>query len=257
VNLKKTTYLDNNIFVDIEQNSLSTNALLQNIDQNISDFFYSASHLQEANEITAETNSKLKNRLEKRFKTISNVTSNNYLFQELKTNKVLKLKEVPSVVFNTINDVPFAQNMMKGMINTVSETQKAEFRKQLNIDPIQINNYSPKEVIEQINSKSDLMGGFSLIGIIEKAIELHPQGKEMGLHNRFAGIFEMLDMVGYWKDKYNEKSNYARLWDASHSHFSSYCDYFISNDKRTRNKAKVVFEIYGIETIVLDSKGNE
>ena len=252
-----TAYLDNNIFVDIEQNSLSTIDLLKNIDQNITDFFYSASHLQEANEITAETNSELKKRLEKRFRTISSVTNDNYLFQELKTNKVHKLKEIPSVVFNTINDVSFAKNMMKGMINTVSEAQKAEFRKQLNIDPIQINNYSPKEVIEQINSKSDLMGGFSLVGIIEKAIEFHPQGKEMGLHNRFAGIFEMLDIVGYWKDKYNDKSNYARLWDSSHSHFSSYCDYFISNDKRTRNKAKVVFEIYGIKTRVLDSKGKE
>ncbi|NCP61457.1 MAG: hypothetical protein GW839_14315 [Flavobacteriales bacterium] len=101
------------------------------------------------------------------------------------------------------------------------------------------------------------MGGFSLVGMIEKAVELHPQGKEMGLHNRFAGIFEMLDMVGYWKDRFNEKSNYARLWDSSHSHFSSYCDYFICNDKRTRNKAKVVFEIYGIETKVLDSNGKE
>lgn len=255
--MRKTAYLDNNIFVDIEQNSLSIADLLENIDKNIAQFFYSASHLQEANEITAQTKFELNSRLEKRFKTISSVTNNNYLFQELPSNKVHKLKEKPSVVFDTINDVPFAQNMMKGMMNTVSETQKAEFRKHLNIDPIRINNYSPKEVIEQINLKSDLMGGFSLVGMIEKAIEFHPQGKEMGLHNRFAGIFEMLDMVGYWKDKYNEKSNYARLWDASYSHFSTYCDYFISNDKRTRNKAKVVFEIYNIETKVIDSKGNE
>ena len=255
--MKKTAYLDNNIFVDIEQNSLSINNLLQNIDQNITDFFYSSAHLHEANEITAETNSALKNRLENRFKTISIVTKNNYLFQELKTNKVHKLKEIPQVVFNTINDIPFAKNMMKGFMNIVSETQKTEFRKQLNIDPIRINNYSPEEVIEQINSKSDLMGGFSLLGMIEKAIELHPQGKEMGLHNRFAGIFEMLDMLGYWKDKYNEKSNYARLWDSSHGYFSSYCDYFICNDKRTRNKVKVVFKIYGIKTKVLDSKGIE
>ena len=256
-NLRKTAYLDNNILVDIEQNSLSIKNLLENVNQNLSDFFYSASHLQEANEMTAETKDELNNRLIKRFQTISSVTNNNYLFQELPSNKVHKLKEEPSVVYNTINDVPFARNMIKGMMSTVSEEQKAEFRKQLNIDPIRINNYSPKEVIEQINSKSDSMGGFSLVGMIEKAIEFHPQGKEMGLHNRFAGIFEMLDMIGYWEDKFNEKSNYARLWDSSHSHFSSYCDYFICNDKRTRNKAKVVFEIYGIKTVILDSNGKE
>ncbi len=255
--MRKTAYLDNNIFIDIEQMSLSTIDLLNNIDKNITDYFYSASHLQELNEMTASTDNELKKQLKRRFNTISAVTNNNYLFHELPSNNILKLKEYPSVVYNTINDVPFAQNAMKGMMSTVSEKQKEQFRKQLNIDPIRINNYKPNEVIEQINSKSDLMGGYSLVGMIEKAIELHPQGNEMGLHNRFAGIFEMLDMIGYWKDKYNQKSNYARLWDASHSYFSSHCDYFISNDKRTRYKTRVVFEIYGIKTKVVTSKGTE
>lgn len=255
--MKKSAYLDNNIFIDIEQNFLSVNNLLENIDNNLTDFFYSASHLQEAKEMTAETNEELNNRLLKRFQTITSVTNNNYIFQELPSNYIYKFKEKPYVVFNTINEVPWVSNMMKGMMSLVSEKQKMEFRKQLNINPIRINNYTPKEVIKQINSKIDLMGGFSLIEMIEKAIEIHPQGKEMSLANRFAGVFEMLDIVGYWKDKYNNKSNYARLWDSSHCHFSSYCDYFISNDKRTRNKAKVVFEIYGIKTKVLDSEGKE
>jgi plasmid maintenance system killer protein len=139
--LGKTAYLDNNLFVDIEQNSLSVKNLLENIDQNLTDFFYSASHLQEANEMTAETNDELNKRLINRFQTITSVTNNNYLFQELPSNKVHKLKEKPNVVYNTINDVPFAKNMMKGMISTVSEEQKAEFRKQLKIDPKRMNNY--------------------------------------------------------------------------------------------------------------------
>jgi hypothetical protein len=108
-----------------------------------------------------------------------------------------------------------------------------------------------------INSKSNLFGGNSLIDIIENAVKLHPQGNKFGLHNRIAGIFELLDMIGYWKDKYNEKSNYARLWDADHTYFSTFCNYFISDDKRTRNKAKVVFEIYGITTKIVSSKGIE
>lgn len=62
-------------------------------------------------------------------------------------------------------------------------------------------------------------------------------------------------MIGYGKEKFNEKSNYSRLWDSSHTHFSSSCDCFISNDKRTRNKAKVVFETYGIKRMIVSSKG--
>lgn len=248
-------YLDNNIFIDLENSDISISDILRNVDNNITEFFYSASHLQEANEMTAETINKRKERLNKRFRTISEITNNNYLFHELPSNKVYKLIEKPSIVFDTINDVPFAQNIMKGMMNIVNEEQKEIFRKQLNIDSKRINNYNPSEVIEHINTKSELLGGLSLIGLIEKAVELHPQGKEFGLHNRIAGIFELLDMIGYWKDKYNEKSNYARLWDSSHTYFSSFCDYFISNDKRTRNKAKVVFEIYRIDTKIASSNG--
>ena len=250
-----TAYLDNNIFIDIESGYYLLSDIMRQIDNNSPKIFYSASHLQEANEITGSNSIERTNRLYKRFKTITEITNNNYLYHELPSNNVYELIEEPSVVFETINDVPFAQNAMKGMINLISEEQKVYFRDQLNIDLKKINNYSPKEVIQQINMKSDLLGGYSFLGLIEKAIELHPQGKEFGLHNRIAGIFELLDMFGYWKDKYNEKSNYARLWDSSHTYFSTFCDYFISNDKRTRNKAKVVFEIYEIDTKIISSKG--
>lgn len=252
-----TAYLDNNIFVDIEQYLISTDNLIKNIDTKLDKFYFSASHIQEANEITGETNEIIVKRLSKRFETISKVTDDNYLYIELGSNNLHKLKEKPWTVYETINQFSIGKQAMKSMVNTVDEEQKDSFRKELNIDLMRINNYSPSEVIEQINSKSDLMGGFTLVGLIEKAIELHPQGKEFGLHNRIGGIFELLDMIGYWKDKFNEKSNYARLWDSSHTYFASHCDYFISNDKRTRNKARVVFEIYGIKTKVVSSKGIE
>jgi hypothetical protein len=93
--------------------------------------------------------------------------------------------------------------------------------------------------------------------MIEKGVELHPDGKSFGANNRFAAVFEILDMIGYWKDKYNAKSNYARLWDSNHAYFSSFCNYFISDDKRTRNKAKVAFHIYNIKTNVISSTGRE
>lgn len=251
----KSAYLDNNIIVDIENNLSSIEDLLENIDEEINVFFYSVAHIQEANEIIAETNEILKDRLKKRFETISLITNNNYLYHDLTAKNVFKLIENPDIVYETINKNNLAKYAMKSLTNLVSEEQKDLFRTELGIHSSRINNYSPEEVITQINAKSELFGGYTLINLIEKAIELNPQGKEMGLNNRFAGIFEILDLVGYWKDKYNEKSNYARLWDSNHCYYSAYCDYFISNDKRTRNKAKVVFHIYGIKTKILSSLG--
>lgn len=251
-----TAYLDNNIIVDLEQEKISKDLLIQSTDDRIKKFYYSAAHLQEAHEFSGSISERA-DKLKIRFETISEVTKDNYLFLELPSNTIRRLIESPKVVYDTITDVEFGQQAMKDMVNNVSEEQRELFRNQLGINPKEINNYSPERVIEQINEKKSSFGGYSLVEVIEESVKLHPQGKDFGIHNRIAGIFELLDLVGYWKDKFNEKSNYARLWDSNHAYFSSACDFFISNDKRTRNKAKVAFHLYGINTKVLSSKGEK
>jgi hypothetical protein len=194
-------------------------------------------------------------RINKRLETIESIAESKYLYHELNDGKVYLLNEKPATVLDTIRDVPFANAMMKGLINMIGESEREKFRLQLGLDPQRLNNYDTNEIVEHLNTKLLAWGDLSLIDIVEKGIELHPQGKEFGLNNRFGGVFELLDMLGYWTDKYNDKSNYARLWDSNHAYFASCCDYFISDDKRTRNKAKVVYRIYGIDTVVVSSKG--
>jgi hypothetical protein len=97
----------------------------------------------------------------------------------------------------------------------------------------------------------------NLIELIEKSISFNPDGMNFGLHNRIAGVMELLDMLGYWKDRETETSNYARLWDSNHTFFASHCDFFVSDDKRTRYKARVVYDIYNITTKVVSSNGTE
>lgn len=243
-------YLDNNIIIDIEQKKLSLEQLYKFT--GTSSYYYSAAHLQEANEIDGSNRNTL---LNNRFETISLITGNNYLQHELLTNQVKKTIVLPKNVFQTITEVQFAQNAMKVLMNTITEEQKESVRQQLGITAIQLNNYTPQQVIEHVNKESAVFQGFSIVSLIDKAIDLHPDGKSFGLHNKIAGVFEFLDMIGYWKDKYNDKSNYARLWDSNHAYFSSHCDYFISDDKKTRNKARVAFHLYGIKTKVISSNG--
>tara|TARA_B100001146_G_C16118794_1_gene407030 strand:+ start:899 stop:1093 length:195 start_codon:yes stop_codon:yes gene_type:complete len=54
-----TAYLDNNIIVDIEKNVLLISDLNKLTERDISKFYYSMSHIFEANEITASTKSEL------------------------------------------------------------------------------------------------------------------------------------------------------------------------------------------------------
>ncbi len=240
--------------MDLEDGVINKQNLLNTVDQNISEFFYSAAHLEEAYEIKSNSSEEKKRSLLRRFKTITDLTDNNYVLHELPSNRIIRYKETPSEVYRTITFVGFAQTMMKAMTNFVSETQKEEFRKSIRFDPIRINNYNSKEIVSHINQKMDVWGGMSLLGMLDYCISLFPEGYG-GLHNRIAALFEFLDSVGYWKDKATEKSNYARLWDSNHAYYATFFDYFISDDKRTRNKAKVVYDIYEIKTIPISSIG--
>lgn len=243
-------YLDNNVIVDIEQGNLNFEELCNKYKGGVLKYFYSPAHIHESNEITADTTKLKEARLKKRFDTISLITKNNYLYQELPSNEVYEMKQLPSKVYDTINQVSFAKDTMKSMVNIVGESQKQMVRDSIGLNPTEINNYKTSDVISHINKKLDIFQGYSFLGLIEKGFELHPDGKSFGLHNKFAGVFELLDLLGYWKDKYNDKSNYARLWDSNHAFFASYCDVFISRDKRTRNKAEVAYHIFNIETKV-------
>lgn len=241
-------YPDTNIFVYLEDKTLNISDLENLIGSKIDSIFYSASHIEETLEIKGETEQHRLDRINKRLETIQEITNGNYIHENL-TNKVFEYIESPYEVMRTITEVSFAQNAMKSLLNFINEKQRKEVRELLNIDPARMNNYKPEEVVEHLNKKLfDTGQTYKLLDMIEIGISSHPDGETFGVSNRIAGIFEVLDMLGYWKDKYDDKSNYARLWDSSHTFYGSHFDYFITNDKRTLNKAKVVYNIYNVVT---------
>jgi hypothetical protein len=245
-------YLDNNIFIYIENGTLQLTDIENLIEEPIERIFFSSAHIQETLEIKGKDEKERLERINTRLKTIEKITHNNYIFENLK-NEVYELIESPYQVIKTITEVP-AQSIMKSFINIISEEQKREIRRQLNIEPAKINLYNYNEVVEQLSEKLRQFGDYSFLEMIELGISYHKDGKTFGLSNRTAAIFELLDMLGYWKDKSTEKSNYARLWDSTHVFYSIYCDYFISSDKRTANKAKVVFDLYNVKTKIISPK---
>lgn len=250
-------YLDFNIFASTINQDFSIEQLLSNvgIDSDVS-LPYSSAHIFEIENITANTPTLRADRISEYLTTFELITKGAYLYRELPSNNILLLQENPFQVYETITKVGNIKPIFNGMMSVISEEQKNQLRYELGIDKKEINNYKTEDVIKHLDNKSSVFMGMSCIEMIEYAVKLHPNGKEFSLHNRFAGIFELLDMFGYWTDKPTPKSNVARLWDSSHCYFASFCDYFISDDKRTRNKAKVVFDLYDIKTKILSSKGD-
>lgn len=245
-----TLYLDNNIFIYLENGTLSISDLENIVGGNIETIYFSSAHIEEAIEIKGSPEQLRQERIQKRLNTIDRFTRSNYLYQDLQNNIFRKI-EHPTVVFSTITEVSFAQSAMKGLANLISEEQKQQNRDLLGLETSRLNNYKPEEVVEHLNKKiANSEEDYTFLGMIELGISYHKDGNTFGLSNRIAGVFELLDMFGYWKDRHNEKSNYARLWDSNHTFYASFCDYFISDDKRTRNKAKVVYDIYNLKTEV-------
>jgi hypothetical protein len=247
-------YLDFNIIVAIRKGEFTIDKILQ-IDQGITDFPFSASHIQEIDNISHPDTSKRNAYIDLHLETISSITKNLYLYQKL-NNDVVLINESPAEVLKTIREVPFAKPAMQSFVNMVTAEQKSEIRRMLGINSQELNNYSPKEVVDQLNTV--LTGtGSSFLGLIETAIKMNSQGHTFGLSERFAAIYETLDLFGYWKDKKTNTSNYARAWDSNHAFFATSCKYFISDDFRNRNKARVAYHLNNIETKVIDSNGQE
>ena len=251
-------YLDSNVIIYIENEKLSKNELTNIVKSTENKFFFSAAHIQEANEITSDDNLKRENWVSQRMRTIEEITENNYLYHQLSDNNVYELIEKPENVLKTITDIPGTDNIIKLIVNSFGNDMKKQIRESMGLDSGKMNIYSPKEVIDHLNKKLESIGnGQSFIELINQSFSYFPQNGQYGIHNKIAGMFELLDMLGYWTDKHTTKSNYARLWDSNHTFFASFCDFFISDDKRTRNKAKVVYDLYGIETKVISTKVNE
>jgi hypothetical protein len=247
-----TAYLDNNIIVSIENGDYNLNEVRALLSDNKTKFFYSSAHIFEVESVQGNSKISKADLLNKRFDTIRSIFKNNYLYLDLKENRLTHIMEDPQEVYDTIALVLFGTDAMKGFINLFSKEQKEEVRQHLGIEMQKINNYSATEVIEYLNTKLTIWGtSESFLEMIEYGIQQQLDGKNFGLHSRIAGVFKLLEMFGYWKDKETYTSNYARLWDADHSFFASYCDYFDSDDKRTRNKAKVVYSIYNKDTKII------
>ena len=245
-------YLDNNIFVYLEQKKIEISDLEDLVVGKFSKIFFSPAHVQETLEIKGQTDNQRNDWINQRLNLISQITRNYYLHEGL-DNIISEYVESPFEVYKTITEVSFAQDSMKDLANLVDEESREESRKALGIESRKISNFGPEDLINELDKVFAALGMNSFQNFLETSIKFHPDYKKFGLSNRIAALFETLDILGYCKDKFNEKSNYARQWDSNHCSFASACDVFISNDKKMINKAKVAFQVYKVETKIIYS----
>jgi hypothetical protein len=225
-------YLDNNIFVSIEDTPIELNILTKLSEQKV-DFVYSYAHISEL----LEANDNTEELIKKRINTIEKVTDNFYAYPV--GDSIEFKKENPKNVIEIFNRYP---NFFASIRNSIKSYNPDRERliQLLGIDKKQINNYSTKEVVRHLNTILTKEIPFDFIQMVNRA--------GTALHGQIYAVFNFLDYLGYWTDKRSNKSNIARANDASHVFFATACDYFVSDDRRARNKAKVAYELFEINT---------
>ena len=184
-----TAYLDNNIIVSIENGDYSFDQIKALLPETKTRFFYSSAHIFEVESFQGNSIISKEDLLSKRFDTVRTIFKNNYLYLDLKGNKLTHIIEDPQEVYDTITLVPFGIDAMKGFMNLFSKEQKEDVRQNLGIEMQKINNYSATEVIEHLNTKLTNWGtNQSFLEMIEHGIQLHPDGKKIEKRKRQGDI---------------------------------------------------------------------
>jgi hypothetical protein len=261
-------YLDNKIVVAIENGEYTPDKIRSLVPDKTMTFFYSLAHIREAH-ITAESyeHEEKKNFLAKRFNTIREVFDNNYLYVTPGDKIIRNRKDDPLNLYHTIELMPSLYNPENMILNVHSATHIREIRQQLGIDTKMLNKYSPKEVLRHFTTKVELNFGlkkwapdiheYALIERIELCNKQMGGGRTSPWHYRVAATYNLLDKMRYWRIEQpgRSSSEYADVWDIDHIFYASVCDYFICDDKKTRYKAMLTYDLYSIETKVISPKG--
>ena len=230
-----TYYLDNNVFVEIEQGNIDISSFLSNHN---SKYYFSPSHIDEL--IEGERIGKLS--VENRLKLIEDLASNNCIMSgfsnpELCVRSPLQVYQDAKTPIVTI----IRQLTNHSISNLILD--RDEFLNIIRMRKIEVNNIPSQDILIKLN---DILLKYMNISISGLLLRSEAIGRTV-----FGTLFNLLDLACYYKDKQTEHSNIARFHDASHAYYAQLCDFFVSEDKRMRYKTKAVYSYLGIATSVL------
>ena len=227
-------YLDNNILIDIENGLYSAEDFL-NIEG--AEYYFSNAHLNELLNVEQP----IEGLKEKRLTTIEKLCGNKYLFQNDSTNVVFA-SCTPRLAYERASSVDSMRVIINNSIRGFNPNRTG-LQKELGINAREIGNYKPEDIFDAIEKiiMSSMKKGIKDYLILTEAFTLSTV---------YITLFNLLDIVGYRKDK----NNVARLYDSVHAYYAQKCDILVSNDARMCAKAKAVYHYMHVATQVMSAK---
>lgn len=219
-------YIDNNILIDYEEGKVVLPQTTESMN-----YYYSYVHLQELLE-----SPRFNELIGDRIKAIIDLTDCKCCENDDNWSVVFGNMD-PRRYLIVLQQNPFSkylqQRIREAYMHWFDGKDPDTIMKYYGIEKSRINNYTPEELINEYR------------GFIEYYVANTDDGMVM---SAFQSFFNAMDMLGFWQDKRTARSNLARSYDANHAYFASACDYFVTNDQRTRNKANVLYYYFGMKT---------
>jgi hypothetical protein len=131
-----------------------------------------------------------------------------------------------------------------------------DFRSQSGIGPKQLNNIEPPNVLVKIWDKLRTLQTYNKVNMdIDDLFQLKKNpiypDQPYFKHQKVAGIYNMLNTLGYYPDSkvHKERRFIAALSDNSHASIASFCNFLLSNDEHFIKKVNAAYQYLQIPTL--------
>ncbi|ENW81324.1 hypothetical protein F909_02615 [Acinetobacter sp. ANC 3929] len=245
-------YLDHNVICDYISNKDEDKDLVEKIDSLLNiltlNLPYSPAHMEEVANINKSkklsSDDKL-NFIVEKLEAISKIT-HNYTYHP-GNDEIKKTSETPFECFTrVIKDYDLTTGIAE-------KNQENLFCKRFEVaEEYRIKNlydYEAEEIFESELVKNSLLKFCFNNSEIVEDLKNH-DNKFHKLLFRIDNLVNFLELIGYYPDvKKNSRSN---MHDISHMIYASKANYFVSNDRKMRYKAKAIYKFLNIDIKVLD-----
>lgn len=246
-------YLDNNIFIDIENRDYSILDIMDSLNLENGKFMFSSSHFFEALEINHTDPIQRRKWIVKRCKTLEDICKYNYLYT-LENGEISWMMQTPFKILDHLEDDKLSETLTP-ILSFLDKQLRKDFVENCGFDIRTHSNCAARDVFTELDKTLRNTQNQSIDKILTESKKFNDTF-EITLSHKYAQYFEILDLMGFAKDKFTSKSNFARFQDSQHAFFASACDVFITSDKRTAAKTSAIFHKEGVKTLVLKINQN-
>lgn len=164
-----------------------------------------------------------------------------------KVQDLFDLTKKESNFLNFMKDISKVLSNPAEYSNVYWDSRNASI-KQMKVDTNPENWCDPFDYLDKVLSKAKV--GKTFREMMDSTLKQTNKDKSASRFDHFVKYYISLDTFGFHRD-----SKLPNLIDdATHSYYGAYCDYFVSNDRRTCAKAKAVYEQMNISTKVCDAE---